>query len=227
MNNTIINITLINNSLINITKDDETNGENNLGVWILLSFMVFCFVLVLIFSFSMICDNLINTFFYHECCRLCYCRCKEFGCKQCELDLLCLSDECYCFCYNHKYYCPIIIVDDCNRRSNNHNNTIYPSSDSEDSEDYFEQNSVVNQTNFSTIQKYEEDYKNYETKIMFSTFNQESCPICLESLEDETCVELKCNHIFHKKCFEGIINNCPLCREPLQIKYTCETVLNI
>nr|QFG74061.1 MAG: hypothetical protein [Megaviridae environmental sample] len=40
------------------------------------------------------------------------------------------------------------------------------------------------------------------------------CAICLE--QDKNMVSLKCNHMFHKKCINDLINNniifCPLCR---------------
>tara|TARA_B100000963_G_C22582099_1_gene651320 strand:+ start:627 stop:1067 length:441 start_codon:yes stop_codon:yes gene_type:complete len=44
-----------------------------------------------------------------------------------------------------------------------------------------------------------------------------SCPICLEKFKDnEFKRELKCNHVFHKKCIDKWIkhqNTCPICRK--------------
>jgi regulator of RNase E activity RraB len=49
-----------------------------------------------------------------------------------------------------------------------------------------------------------------------------SCPVCLENYKDsEYKRELKCNHVFHKKCIDKWIkvqNNCPICR------HTCITI---
>lgn len=49
-----------------------------------------------------------------------------------------------------------------------------------------------------------------------SNFNQDICPICLESYQlNEDISELKCQHIFHSNCINSWINmekfNCPTC----------------
>jgi hypothetical protein len=41
------------------------------------------------------------------------------------------------------------------------------------------------------------------------------CPICLEPLNNDNQLKLKCNHSFHSKCLIQVENSlCPLCREP-------------
>ena len=44
-----------------------------------------------------------------------------------------------------------------------------------------------------------------------------SCPVCLEKFKDnEFKRELKCGHVFHKKCIDKWIkhqNSCPICRK--------------
>ena len=47
--------------------------------------------------------------------------------------------------------------------------------------------------------------------------NNQECSICVESLNDNIAIKLKCNHIFHKKCLEEWLKksknkDCPLCR---------------
>jgi len=46
----------------------------------------------------------------------------------------------------------------------------------------------------------------------------DDCSICLEPLKNNIIIT-KCNHIFHNKCIELMINNrhnkCPLCRRKL------------
>ena len=47
----------------------------------------------------------------------------------------------------------------------------------------------------------------------------ESCVICLEGFkQDDVCVKLTCNHIFHKDCIIPWVSNagtCPICRDDL------------
>lgn len=57
--------------------------------------------------------------------------------------------------------------------------------------------------------------------------NQEECPICLELLNTQFCMEtISCNHIFHYDCYNKYIQTqmnknkyiieCPLCQTPQQ-----------
>ncbi|CAI2365681.1 unnamed protein product [Moneuplotes crassus] len=62
----------------------------------------------------------------------------------------------------------------------------------------------------------------------FGTDQKSSCGICLSPLEDESCVQLSCNHIFHEECIKGRIQSrwtglrisfnykgCPTCSEEI------------
>lgn len=47
--------------------------------------------------------------------------------------------------------------------------------------------------------------------------NNQECSICVEPLNDNIAIKLKCNHIFHQKCLKEWLNksknkDCPLCR---------------
>jgi len=56
------------------------------------------------------------------------------------------------------------------------------------------------------------------TAISITTFEDDLCPICLESESDDEIVLLKCNHKFHKACIEsqlGYNRICPICRRPI------------
>ena len=49
------------------------------------------------------------------------------------------------------------------------------------------------------------------------------CPICLDTM-DNNLITTKCNHTFHKECFDlwfNYKNTCPLCRIPYYNKYKC------
>jgi hypothetical protein len=47
--------------------------------------------------------------------------------------------------------------------------------------------------------------------------NNQECSICVETLNDNIAIKLKCNHIFHHKCLKEWLDksknkDCPLCR---------------
>ena len=45
------------------------------------------------------------------------------------------------------------------------------------------------------------------------------CPVCLEHIEKEKKLTLKCSHIFHTTCLLQIENQlCPLCRQPFNFE---------
>jgi hypothetical protein len=49
-----------------------------------------------------------------------------------------------------------------------------------------------------------------------SRFDEKTCSICLESLNNQNFIEATCGHRFHKKCakqWKGIKNSCPLCKQ--------------
>lgn len=44
---------------------------------------------------------------------------------------------------------------------------------------------------------------------------EEECSICYNDFHDEECGQLKCNHVFHRRCIQEWLDyssNCPLCR---------------
>lgn len=54
------------------------------------------------------------------------------------------------------------------------------------------------------------------------------CSICLDNLNTESTINLKCNHLFHRNCLKKITNNkCPLCRSRIIDKSICDGHTNI
>tara|TARA_B110000858_G_C17369429_1_gene278826 strand:- start:19 stop:513 length:495 start_codon:yes stop_codon:yes gene_type:complete len=58
------------------------------------------------------------------------------------------------------------------------------------------------------------------TLIVCEELPDNSCSVCLEIFNNEDIIkQLKCKHIFHKKCLEPWLNNnnnnCPLCRRDI------------
>ena len=63
---------------------------------------------------------------------------------------------------------------------------------------------------------------NYNKIIIKENFDNDNCSICLENLYSEEnlesnndIIELKCKHMFHKKCLDPWVNEhkkCPLCK---------------
>ena len=63
---------------------------------------------------------------------------------------------------------------------------------------------------------------NYNKIIIKENFDNDNCSICLENLFSEEdletnndIIELKCKHMFHKKCLDPWVNEhkkCPLCK---------------
>lgn len=49
------------------------------------------------------------------------------------------------------------------------------------------------------------------------------CSICFENIDDKNKMSLACNHIYHKDCIEGWINNSLIERDIIKynIKFTC------
>jgi hypothetical protein len=61
----------------------------------------------------------------------------------------------------------------------------------------------------TSIFKCDFDHQNTECKECY-------CCICIESMNNDEIIKLKCNHIFHSKCILKWFQNkkkCPLCRE--------------
>ena len=51
--------------------------------------------------------------------------------------------------------------------------------------------------------------------VYFINYKNNTCIICLESLNNKKKITTRCNHNFHYKCINNwcnINNNCPLCR---------------
>ena len=58
--------------------------------------------------------------------------------------------------------------------------------------------------------------------ILKDDFENDKCSICLDELysdeNQDEIIQIKCNHMFHKKCLDEWINlqkNCPLCKAQL------------
>lgn len=78
-----------------------------------------------------------------------------------------------------------------------------------------------NQTSYEVPLLIENNY-NYNKIIIKENFNNDNCSICLENLYSEEdlesnndIIELKCKHMFHKKCLDPWVNEhkkCPLCK---------------
>ena len=64
--------------------------------------------------------------------------------------------------------------------------------------------------NHIKLEELKEEYKNISTE-------ETTCSICLEEYKEEDSVyKLKCNHVYHKKCFDTWLKHkdeCCLCRK--------------
>ena len=71
------------------------------------------------------------------------------------------------------------------------------------------------QVNLSKKKKYK-IIQEQITEIKLESCNQTSCSICLEKFNNKyIIVEIKCKHVFHKKCFIRWTKknpSCPICR---------------
>jgi hypothetical protein len=48
------------------------------------------------------------------------------------------------------------------------------------------------------------------------------CAVCLEEMENQPCVQLPCNHQFHRECADSWLqrrDTCPLCRDSLNERF--------
>lgn len=83
-------------------------------------------------------------------------------------------------------------------------------------------------------------YKLFQNKIGINSFEvcdkiQEDivnenleCIICLDEITNKNeCIQLECNHIFHKSCIEQWTQrqcNCPICRKNIYVNYNAEKI---
>jgi hypothetical protein len=62
----------------------------------------------------------------------------------------------------------------------------------------------------------EQQFNRSLNQLLITENLQETCSICLDNfLKKEIVIKLRCNHMFHKKCFQEWIKTgrtCPLCR---------------
>jgi hypothetical protein len=66
------------------------------------------------------------------------------------------------------------------------------------------------------------DNYNFNRIILKDEFENDTCSICLDDLysdeNQDEIIQIKCNHMFHKKCLDEWIlqqRNCPLCKVEL------------
>jgi len=75
--------------------------------------------------------------------------------------------------------------------------------------------SVSGEVKYQIVDKNKNQVKNY-FMVDIENVNEESCTICLD--KPDNCIQLKCGHIFHKKCIKKWISKnktCPNCRKIL------------
>lgn len=64
------------------------------------------------------------------------------------------------------------------------------------------------------------NFNNLNNLVYNEIINNQDCSICVEPLNDNIAIKLKCNHIFHQKCLQEWLQksknkDCPLCRKKI------------
>ena len=65
--------------------------------------------------------------------------------------------------------------------------------------------------------------KNYIEDCMLDKcpHHSDPCPVCLENLENDEVVKMRCDHVYHTVCLYTWLNhsrNCPMCRQVPYLK---------
>jgi hypothetical protein len=93
-------------------------------------------------------------------------------------------------------------------------NTIFQILSLQNEPDYFNSDNILSDVIITTD---EHDLKTLKTYKLENNLDI-NCTICIENMKkDETILELKCSHTFHRDCIKQYLENynykCPICRE--------------
>tara|TARA_B100000575_G_C23101372_1_gene635436 strand:+ start:830 stop:1627 length:798 start_codon:yes stop_codon:yes gene_type:complete len=242
LNASILNSSILNSSIINKISNNSSNTHStNKDEIIVFGYIMFVLSGLIVFS-------LCTTFCGFHCINN---NCDTFGTRLCRIQKvyngqycnkcvpLCITNECECCGYKHAdySYSDHICLDIEHFNVNPPPQRSY-SSDSTDSDQYHLNDGPI-RIQFDTITFYTEDSLNINKSISknFKTFNyldaynnliidekikEENCSICMEQFQDnETVVQLECNHLFHKNCIDPWKEKnekCPLCKTDMKLK---------
>ena len=239
LNASILNASILNASIINKISNNSSNTHStNKDEIIIFGYIMFVLSGLIVVSLCVtFCEfNCINS------------NCDTFGTRLCRIQKvyngqyckkcvpLCITNECECCgCKHADYsYSDHICLDI------EHFNVHPPPQRSYSSDsDQFHLNDGPTTIQFDTITFYTEDSlhinkpisKNLKTFNYIDAYNnliidekikEDNCSICMEQFQDnETVVQLECNHLFHKNCIDPwkeANEKCPLCKTDMKLK---------